>query len=67
MKVKVQLVVCDDNGHEETITDVVDGWILCLRVNSLNGPLLVRFLSINLKPYTVEEKAYDHDSDPQRP
>ena len=23
MKVKVQLVVCDDNGHEETITDMI--------------------------------------------
>jgi hypothetical protein len=23
MKIKVQLVVCDDDGHEETVTDVV--------------------------------------------
>jgi len=23
MKIKVQLVVCDDEGHEETLTDVV--------------------------------------------
>jgi hypothetical protein len=23
MRVKLQLVICDDDGHEETITDVV--------------------------------------------
>jgi hypothetical protein len=43
------------------------GEILCLRVHSLNGPLLVRFFSIHLQPYTLEEKADDHASDPQRP
>jgi hypothetical protein len=32
MKLKVQLVVCDDDGHEETFTDVVVLEKACQRI-----------------------------------
>jgi glycyl-tRNA synthetase (class II) len=35
MKLKVQLVVCDDDGHEETFTDVVVLEKACQRIEHL--------------------------------
>ena len=35
MKVKVQLVVCDDEGHEETVTDVVVLEKACQRIEEV--------------------------------
>ena len=32
MKIKIQLVVCDDDGHEETCTDVVVLEKACKRI-----------------------------------
>jgi hypothetical protein len=35
-----------------------------LSADSLSGPLLVSFFSIHVQSVTMEEKAYDHRSDP---
>ena len=35
MKLKVQFVVCEDNGHEETFTDVVVLDKACQRIERL--------------------------------
>jgi hypothetical protein len=35
MKVKVQLVVCDDDGHDETVTDVVVLEKACQRIEQV--------------------------------
>jgi hypothetical protein len=40
--------------------------VICLPVDFINGPLLVSFFSITLKHLTMEEKAHDDHSDPQR-
>jgi hypothetical protein len=50
MKIRVQLVVCDNDGHEETFTDVVVLEKACQRVEHLG--------SLNLSQFVVGVKVW---------
>ena len=39
MKITVQLVVCEDDGHEETVTDVVILEKTCQRLEQVGSSL----------------------------
>jgi len=58
MKIKVQLVVCDDEGHEETFTDVVVLEKGCARIEPLCLPLAdAKQLLTSLQPHLVAQQA----------
>jgi hypothetical protein len=58
MKVKVQLVVCDDDGHEETHTDVVILEKACQRIEHLGLTLAeAKQLLKTLQQHLLEQQA----------
>ncbi len=58
MKIKVQLVVCDDDGHEETHTDVIVLEKACQRIEQLGLTLAEsKQLLKTLQQYLLEQQA----------
>src|SRR5262245_4445353 len=58
MKIKVQLVVCDDDGHEETFTDVVVLEKTCQRIEHLGLTLMeAKQILTVLQQRLVEQQA----------
>src|SRR5256885_10765653 len=58
MKIKVQLVVCDDEGHEETITDVVVLEKACQQIEQVGfAPPAAKSLLAALQQRIVERQA----------